>query len=181
MVFIAHAGTRRNQDQVSFCPDTLPDIGYSCRSNDSPLRHLLCHEQHQSQVISFHAAEQATELSKQACVFALVAPFNIGTGLALRKIRQLGRMLSIIEELVHWDFKGAGELLQRLDGRNCVSVLDARNITTEQPSALFNFALREFPFLAQFTQTVAGNHVCRRLQLKLWVVWRRVSSSVEMR
>jgi hypothetical protein len=37
------------------------------RSNSLPPRHLLCHEQHHSQLIFFHLAEQAEELGSSDC------------------------------------------------------------------------------------------------------------------
>jgi hypothetical protein len=59
----------------------------------------------------FQAAEQPTELGKQACVFILAAPCNILGGLALRKIPQLGRLFAVIKELVHRNFKGTSKFL----------------------------------------------------------------------
>src|SRR6266566_8038542 len=101
-------------------------------SNGLPLSHLLCHEQHHSQVTHFHAAEQAAELGKHTGILTLVAPFNIVASPAFREIWQLGRLLSIVEELVHRNFKGTGKLLQRLDSRNCVPVFDTRDIAPKQ-------------------------------------------------
>src|ERR1700687_6143766 len=118
---------------MSECPTSRP-----FSSNSLPPRHFLCHEQHHSQVTFPHAAEQAAELGKEACFFALAAPYNVVSRLALGKIRQLGRLFAIVEELVHRDFEGAYKFPKRLDSRNCVSVFDTRDVTAKQSRSLFD-------------------------------------------
>jgi len=43
-------------------------ISRAFSSNSLPLCHLLCHEQHHSEITFIHATEQPTELSKHACI-----------------------------------------------------------------------------------------------------------------
>ncbi len=81
------------------------------RSNSLPSRHLLCHEQHHSQVAFIYAAEQSAELGKHTCILAFVAPQDVVGCLSLREIRRFGRFCSVVEELVHRDFKGTGKFL----------------------------------------------------------------------
>src|SRR5712692_8780474 len=122
------------------CADsTTPDGAEPSTSLQS--RHLLCHEQHHSQVIFVHAAEQAAKLRKQYCFFALAAPCNVVSGPALRELWQLGRLFALVEELVHRNFEGAGELFKRLDSGNRVSILNARNVATKQSRSFFDCAL----------------------------------------
>src|SRR5271169_1370462 len=111
------------------------------RLNRLPFRHLLRHEQHHSQVTWFHAAEQAAEIGKHMCVFSGIAPQNVVGSLVLPEIRQLRRFFSIVEELVHWHFKCAGEFLKRLDSGNRMSVFHTRDVATEKPRSFLNLTL----------------------------------------
>src|SRR6267143_2065928 len=112
-------------------------------SNCLPPRHLLCHEQHHSQVTFFHAAE----LGKQASVLALAAPQDVVGSLPLREVRQFGRSIAVVEELVHRDFEGASKFFKGLDSWNCVSVLDPRDVAAKQSRSLLDLALRKLLFL----------------------------------
>src|SRR5467141_2743718 len=116
-------------------------------SNCLPPRHLLCHEQHHSQVTFFHAAEQPAELGKQASVLALAAPQDVVGSLPLREFRQFGRFFAVVEELVHRDFEGASKFFKGLDSWNCVSVLDPRDVAAKQSRSLLDLALRKLLFL----------------------------------
>src|SRR6266446_168380 len=123
-----------------------------------PRRHLLCHEPHHSQVTFFHAAEQPAELGKQASVLALAAPQDVVGSFPLREVRQFGRFFAVVEELVHRDFEGASKCFKGLDSRNCVSVLDPRDVAAKQSRSLLDRALRKLLFLTQCTQTLSDNH-----------------------
>src|SRR5579872_1702953 len=100
-------------------------------------------------------AEQLTELREQTCILALGSPFV--SGLALRKSRQLGRIFAIVEQLIHRNFQGACELLQRLNCRNGMSMLHTGDIAAKQTCPLLDLALRELLFLTQRTQTISDN------------------------
>src|ERR1700674_1725931 len=109
-------------------PERLAGFSYSHPSTSLPPRHFLCHEQHQSQVTCIHAAEQAAELAKQACILALTSPHNIIGILALGQVWQLGRLFAVVEELVHRDFKSASHFLKRFYRGNSVSVFDTGDV-----------------------------------------------------
>src|SRR5712664_4504505 len=78
-VFIAYGGTRRKQDPVTVRSETRTGFSHFYTSNSLPPRHLLFHQQHPSQVTFFHAADQAAELRKQACILAIAAPLGSGS------------------------------------------------------------------------------------------------------
>jgi hypothetical protein len=62
---------------------SLEDRLLGSRSDRLPPCHLLCHQQHHSQVTFFHAAGQTAEFGKQASVFARAAPQNVIDSFAL--------------------------------------------------------------------------------------------------
>jgi len=71
-------------------PESLTGFGHSYPSNSLPSRHLLSHEQKQSQVTILHPFEQAAKLRKQSCFFVRTAPqFTFGNP-ALQEMRQMG-------------------------------------------------------------------------------------------
>jgi len=80
-------------------------------------------------------------IGKLEALIPLTAPNDVICGLSLRKIGQLGRLFSVVEELIHRDFEGAGKLLQRLNTRNCVAIFDTGHVATEQSCLLLNIAL----------------------------------------
>ena len=47
------------------------------------------------------------------------------------------------EKLVEWDFQGAREFFQRLDGRNGAPIFQVRKVTAKLPGAFLDVALRE--------------------------------------
>jgi len=73
----------------------------------------------------FHLAQQAAKLVKKACIFADASPGNVIGRLALRKIWQLRRFLTVIKELIEWALESASQLFQRFDGRDSVTILYA--------------------------------------------------------
>jgi len=86
-------------------------------------RHLLSHEQQQSSVTFFHAAEQAAELGKQSRLFARTSPSNVVGSFALREMRQLRRLFDVVEKPVQRHIKGTGEFLKRFDSGDSVPIL----------------------------------------------------------
>src|SRR5580704_6240804 len=120
--------------------------------------HLLGHEKQQPAVAFFDATHQPAEPAQQARLFSRASPRDIIGRLPLRKIRQHRRLFAIIEKLVERNFHRPCQLFQCLDRRNGMPVFDARDVTTEQPSALFDVALRKFFCFTKQTDTVANYH-----------------------
>jgi len=56
-------------------------------------------------------------------------------------VRQFGRLLTVVEELVERHFESAGKFLNGLKRRHRVPVFNPGNITPEQTRSLFNLAL----------------------------------------
>src|ERR1700722_727267 len=109
--------------------------------------HLLSHKKEQSQIAFVGTAEEAAELCQHSGIFSFAAPYDVVGRLALREIWQGWRLFSLVEKLVHRNFKGSSHFLKRFYSRNCVSVLDAGNIATEQSRSLLDIALRKLLFL----------------------------------
>src|SRR5579885_994187 len=95
------------------------------------IRHLLGHVHDQLAVFFLNLAQQTPKLVEKACFLAGAAPRNVVGRLALRQVRQLGRFLTVIKELIKWALERARELLQSLDGWNSVAILDAGDITAK--------------------------------------------------
>ena len=122
-----------------------PDAERRCREQlRLAIGHLLGHVKKQATVAFFNLAQQTAKTPKVTRVLAGAAPCDIVRALPLRKIRQLGRFFAVVEELVERDFHRPGQLFERLDRRDGVSVFDARDVAAEQTGALFNVALGKF-------------------------------------
>jgi len=87
--------------------------------------HFLGHVKDEFAVPILHFAQQAAKLVEKACIFAGASPGNVIGRLALRKIRQLRRFLTVIKELIEWALKSASQLFQRFDGRDGMTILYA--------------------------------------------------------
>src|SRR6266403_83839 len=160
------------------------------RPTTSCVGHFLSHREEQAAILSIHSAEQAAKLTQKASIFTSTAPGDVVRRLPLGKIRQLGRLLAIVEKLVHGNFHGAGHFLQRFDRRNCVPVLDAGDVTAKQSRLLLDVPLREVFFLPHGVQSISDNHVGitsypqeRRIEptLDLNQISRKLSSVVSRR
>src|SRR3984957_9148717 len=93
--------------------------------------HLLRHIEQQTTIAFIDPAEQTAETPQDASVFSTSAPRDIVGGLSFGKIRQFGWFFAVVEKLVEWDFHGARQFFQRLDGRNGVAIFNAGNIATQ--------------------------------------------------
>ena len=71
---------------------------------------------------------------------------------------KLGRLFTLVEELVDRDLQDAGEFFQRFHGRHPVAAFDAGDVATQQPGALLDVALRKRFVFAQDPQAVADDH-----------------------
>ena len=120
--------------------------------------HFLCHVQDQLAIPFFRLAQQAAKLVKKACIFTGTAPGDIIRRLPLGEIRQLRRLLAVIKELIKWALESAGKLLQRLNGRDSMTILDTGYVATKQTGALFDVTLGEFLFFAECAKAVTNNH-----------------------
>jgi hypothetical protein len=87
--------------------------------------HFLGHVEDEFAVPILHFAQQAAKLVEKACIFADASPGNVIGRLALRKIRQLRRFLTVIKELIEWALESASQLFQRFDGRDSMTILNA--------------------------------------------------------
>src|SRR3979490_1191962 len=120
--------------------------------------HFLGHVQNEFAVPIFHFAQQAAKLVEKACIFADAAPGDVIRRLTLGKIRQLRRFLTVIKELIEWALESAGQLLQRFDGRDSMTILYAGNKAAKQAGTVFDVALGEFLFFAECAKAVTNNH-----------------------
>ena len=128
----------------------------------TPSTFAFCHfrrrTEEQLSVTWFHATEKLAESIKKACVFTRAAPYDIVGRLSLRKVWQLGRLLAIIEELVHRDFECSGKLLQCLDSWNRMAVFHTGHVAAKESRAFLDVALRKPLLLAQRTQSITNSH-----------------------
>src|SRR5208283_1162865 len=140
-------------------PSVQPALSsLSLRLASPTRRHLLRHG-HQKLPVGVRCfAQTLCQLVKIRCLLALASPHDVVRGLSLKKIRQLGRFLAVVKQLVQRDFESPRQLLQRLNGRHGVPVLDARDITPQQACSLLDISLRKLLFLPQFPQTIADDH-----------------------
>src|SRR6266436_6958040 len=158
------------------------------RPTTSRVGHFLSHREEQAAILSIHTAEQAAKLTQKASIFTSTAPGDVVRPLG--KIRQLGRLLAIVEKLVHGNFHGAGQFLQRFDGRDRMTVFNAGDIASKQSRLLLDVPLREVFFLSHGAQSISDNHVAitsypqeRRIEptLDLNQISRKLSSVVSRR
>src|SRR6266853_758982 len=136
---------------------------YNSDNRKSPIAelaigHFLGHVKDELAIPFFHLAQQAAKLVEKACIFTDAAPCDVIGRLALRKIRQLRRFLTVIEKLIEWAFESASQLFQRFDGRDSVAILDARDIAPEKTRSLFDVTLGEFLVLAECAKAITNNH-----------------------
>src|SRR6266850_528177 len=120
--------------------------------------HFLGHVEDKFAIPFFHLAQQAAKLVEKACIFTDAAPRDVIGRLTLGEIRQLRRFLTVIKELIKWALESAGQLFQRFDGRDSMTILYAGNVTTKQTRSLFDVALGEFLFFAESAKAVTNNH-----------------------
>src|SRR5882762_7031822 len=137
---------RRNSDS-----QTSPIAGLA-------VGHFLGHVENELAITIFHFAQQAAKLVEKACIFTDATPGDVVRRLALGKIRQLRRFLTVIKELIEWALESASQLFQRFDGRDGMTILYAGNVTTKQTRSLFDVALGEFLFFAECAKAVTNNH-----------------------
>ena len=130
------------------------------RSPDARLAvgHFLGHVKDEFAVPILHFAQQAAKLAKKACIFTDAAPGDVIRRLPLGEIRQLRRFLTVIKELLEWALESASQLFQRLDGRDSMTIFDARNVATKEAGTFLDVALGEFLFFAECAKAVANNH-----------------------
>jgi hypothetical protein len=110
--------------------------------------HLLRHVQQQTTVSLVDATQQPAEATQEAGFLPGVSPRDIIRGLALGKIGELRRLLSIVEQLIEGNFQSASHFLKRFDGGNRVAILDARNITAEETGTFLDIPLGQFLYFA---------------------------------
>jgi hypothetical protein len=123
-----------------------------------PIGHFLGHVEKQLAIFIVGFAQQASKLVEVASLFARGAPRDVVGRLALGEIRQLRRLLSVVEELIKWAFESARQLFQRFNGRDRMAILDAGDIATKQAGTLLDITLGEFLFFAQGAKPVTDNH-----------------------
>ena len=109
----------------------------SCRPFSGPCTEEACD-------LLLPPCQQTAKLAQKARIFATTAPGDVVRRLALGKIRQFGRLLAIVEKLVHGNFQSPGQFLQRFDGRNRMPVFNAGDVATKQSRPLLDVPLRKF-------------------------------------
>jgi hypothetical protein len=122
-------------------------------------RHLLSHVEKELRILLIHSTQKPTEPIENSRIFARMTPGCVVLGLAPCETRDLGRLLAVVEELIERDFECPGELLDGLDGRDGMAVLDTRYIAAEQTSAFLDVSLRQLLFFTENTQAITDYHV----------------------
>src|SRR5258708_32299799 len=103
-----------------------------------PVGHFLGHVKNELAIPIFDFAQQAAKLVEKACIFADAAPGDVVRGLALGKIRQLRRFLTVLKEVIEGALESASELFKRFDGRGSMAGLYAGKVTKKQNPLLFD-------------------------------------------
>ena len=129
-----------------------------CMSSPLAVRHLLGHVEQKPAVAFFNATQKPAETAQITRVFPRATPRDVIRALPLGKIGKLGRLFTVVKELVERHFHGPRQLLERLDRRNGMTVLDARDVAAKQAGALFDVALRKFLCFTQQTNSFADYH-----------------------
>src|SRR6267154_2220602 len=101
-------------------------------------RDFLGHVQQQFLVAGFHFREKPSQLGEVIGFAALAPEFVI-----LRRfhLAQSCGYVTVMEEAVHRDFQRACHLFKGLDSRNCMTVLNPRDVASQKSCSLFDVAL----------------------------------------
>ncbi len=132
------------------------------------MRHLLSHVHQKPPIRLVNTAEQTTETAQCARILARTAPGDVIGAPPLGKIGKLGWLLAVVEKLVERDFHSPRQLLESLDRRNGVPVLDARDVTTKKPGALLDVTLRQFFCFTQQANAISnyhGGYCCKKKEV----------------
>src|SRR5262249_56331931 len=111
-----------------------------------PVRDFLGHVENQFAILFIGLAQQAAKLVEVACLFAGAAPRNVVRRLALRQIRQLRRLFTVVEQLIERDLECARQLFQRFNGGGGGGLFFPRGLATQGNGRLFFIAPRRFFF-----------------------------------
>src|ERR1041385_3934280 len=87
--------------------------------------HLLGHVKQQAPVILVNPAKQPAEIEEVAGFLAPGTEGDLVRSLALRQVRELRGLFTVVKQLIQRDFQGAGELFQRFHRWNGMAVLNA--------------------------------------------------------
>jgi hypothetical protein len=128
-------------------------------SLDLASSHLLGHVKQETPVAFFNATHQPAKLAQKTSFFPGTAPDNIVRTFTFRKIGESGWLFTVIEKLIKRDFQSACYFLESFDGRNRMTIFDARDIATEQSCALFDVPLGVLLCFAQGAKPITDNHV----------------------
>src|ERR1700694_547050 len=120
--------------------------------------HFLGHVHHELAMSLICLAQYAAKLVQVPGVFACAAPRDVLRRFPFEQIRQHGPLLAFVKELIEGNLESASHFLQCLNRGNGMTVLDARDIATEQASTLFDVPLREILFFAECEKAVSDNH-----------------------
>jgi hypothetical protein len=134
------------------------NVGWNALRQTLAASHLLSHVQEKTPVWLFDPRQQPAKTPQKTRFLTLAAPRDIVSRLPLRKIRQLWWFLSVVEKLIEGNFHRTRQLLQRLDRRNGMAVLDARNVATQQTCALLDVALRKFFRFSKQAKPITNYH-----------------------
>src|ERR1700730_2660112 len=147
-----------NRRGFSDWPKTKHPMRSERRVAKLPIRHFLRHVKKELAILFCRFGQQATKLVEITSLFTDVSPSYVVRRCALQVDGQSWRVFALVEELIEGDLKGTRKLFQCLNGRDRVAIFYPGNITTKQPSSLFDVALGEFLFLPHFAEAVANNH-----------------------
>lgn len=74
------------------------------------------------------------------------------------ELARLGRLVTLVHDFVQRHVESARPLLERFDGRNGVTVLDAGDVATQKARSFFDVALAEVFFFAKSSESLTDLH-----------------------
>jgi hypothetical protein len=120
-----------------------------------PVLELLCNCQEYLSVLLGHPTQGLTYFAKHPLALSPRCPILLSCG--GMRFRSRSDFI-VIEKLIERHFESPRKLLQRLKCRHCMSVLDARDIATQQSGTLLDVPLRKLLGLPEFSESFSDIH-----------------------
>jgi hypothetical protein len=122
--------------------------------------HFLSHVEQEASITFIDSTQEPAEHGQETRFLAGRAPGDFIRRLTFGQIGQIGRLFTVVKQLIYRYFEGPGHFLERFDGGNGVAIFDAGDVAAKQTCTLFDITLRKIFFLAQGAKTIANNHFC---------------------
>ena len=122
-------------------------------------RQFLGHVEQETAVAVVNLREKALDLlEKPRVLVRCVLGSQFVGGAAMGQVRQFRRLVPLVEKSVERDLEGCRKSLQSFEGRHGMAILDARDVTAEQPRPFLNIPLRKVFLFPQLTQSESDDH-----------------------